>query len=626
VDNGNGTYTDNDGNLVVIGEDGTKEVYTKVDSDIPGIYLDKDGEIVYTGADGIPGTADDDTFIPVTDRPIPKQEIRFSFLKPVELVLDHNTTHQIVLDFADGEGSYTGKVKYISTKPSAISVSSTGLLTANEVDNTMAASDARIYAILEDGSFASQGYSSRPSTYENGNYTLIKEIVAGDKDVFINSTNKLGVTITSNNNNGNVYRRKSITYEMANAGGTGSTVTEGGWLKAGATQGTVTVSITVVDFDDKIFSTNMTIHVFGAPSAETSYDPASTNWATLEAAPEYAGGTGTESDPYLISSVRQLKKLSVDISIIGSVETTYQKYFKLTTDLDFSADNTVKTSLIGGFNGSFDGNGKVIKELHVKSNNDNLAIFSSISYGEVKNLGRDGGSIEGTGGGASGITCGLSRSKMTNCYNSATISVRNGVGGLVAGRAVASIIENCYNIGEITVTANVTGGLIMSVGPLSDAGSTVIIKNSYNFGQVTGTGYVSTLIGNIYQSAGQEQTIDMNNCYNFGDLVVGTSLLTGSIIGVSQESDPAFVKVIATNVYTKPNSVIANGTPTNRLIGWINQIQKENLVDGFLSDNPTLKEDAKYTTEYSQSAAFATELGSAFKFANGRPPKLAWEQ
>ncbi|GHT42585.1 hypothetical protein FACS189437_10550 [Bacteroidia bacterium] len=48
-----GSYTDEDGNLVVIREDGTKEVYTPVKSDIPGVYLDKDGESVYAGADAV---------------------------------------------------------------------------------------------------------------------------------------------------------------------------------------------------------------------------------------------------------------------------------------------------------------------------------------------------------------------------------------------------------------------------------------------------------------------------------------------------------------------------------------------------------------------------------------------
>jgi hypothetical protein len=39
-----------------------------------------------------------------------------------------------------------------------------------------------------------------------------------------------------------------------------------------------------------------------------------------------------------------------------------------------------------------------------------------------------------------------------------------------------------------------------------------------------------------------------------------------------------------------------------------------------------MKEDAKYTLEYSQSAAFAAELGSAFVITPGRAPKLSWEK
>jgi hypothetical protein len=49
-------------------------------------------------------------------------------------------------------------------------------------------------------------------------------------------------------------------------------------------------------------------------------------------------------------------------------------------------------------------------------------------------------------------------------------------------------------------------------------------------------------------------------------------------------------------------------------------------VDKLVAANPTMLEDARYTTEYSQSTEFANKLGNAFKYANGRTPKLAWEK
>jgi hypothetical protein len=50
------------------------------------------------------------------------------------------------------------------------------------------------------------------------------------------------------------------------------------------------------------------------------------------------------------------------------------------------------------------------------------------------------------------------------------------------------------------------------------------------------------------------------------------------------------------------------------------------IQNTLLQNNLTMTEDAKYTLDYSKSAAFAAELGSAFKVAEGRTPKLAWEK
>jgi hypothetical protein len=69
----------------------------------------------------------------------------------------------------------------------------------------------------------------------------------------------------------------------------------------------------------------------------------------------------------------------------------------------------------------------------------------------------------------------------------------------------------------------------------------------------------------------------------------------------------------------------STSTPVDYLIGYSNAAMQA-FVNSVYSANLTMKADAKYTLEYSQSATFAAELGSAFKVANGRTPKLAWEK
>jgi hypothetical protein len=623
VDNGNGTYTDDTGNLVVIGEGGEKEVYEPVESDIPGIYKDENDEIVYTGADGIPGTADDDVFVQ-PNYPIPTQETLFSVKYPV--ITHQDEEYQIQLDFADGPDSYTGRIKYLSTNPDVISVSDGGILTVRGA----VGAPATIVIVLEDGSVSSYTTLVRSSTVANANK------LAGVRDNSIilakETIRKISTGLIDNTGFVNSWNVKSITYEIDSDGGTGSTVTPGGWFHAG-TSGDVTVTVTATDDDDNPFTGTITVTILGdLPPEEQPYEITSTNWTDLEPALAYAGGDGTISNPYLISSVRQFKKLSVDITLLGSADATYQKYFELTTDLDFSDDETVTSTLIEAFNGNLDGKGHVIKNLNIDATGkSSVSLFNRVAYGEIKNLGREGGSTIGANANSvSGLVLTLGHEgKLSNCYNSSSINILNGAGGLVYNTfndtGVSAVIENCYNTGNMTSTGGISGGL---VAVCLTGGATLTITNSYNTGNVNGTSVAGGLIGNINGNIGDKRTLNMTNCFNFGNVVItSNNERVGAILGgISNSSE--LVKMNAINVYSRPDVASANNgivLKSNHPIGWSNSTDKT-FAEAVLDANPTLGENPKYTLEYSKSSTFATELGSAFKFANGRTPKLAWEE
>jgi hypothetical protein len=599
IDNGNGTFTDGDGNLVCNGK-----IYRPVKSDIPGVYLDEAGEIVYAGADGIPGNEDDDVYV-VPDYPIGKQKILFSVSYPI--VIHAGETHQIELDFADGR-NYTGKIKYLSSNPGEISVSETGVIT------TGSAVDAStlILVILEDGSIVTRGYANR----QRSDATKLTGVE--DKNLFMEEgiVQRIGTSARTENGSHNIYNLKTMIYTIANADGTGSTITPDGWFQAG-TSGVVTVTATATDEDGNFFTGTITITISQPTPENKPYETASTNWAALEPALAYAGGDGTEASPYQISSLRQLKKLSVDITMLGSTDVTYQKYFELTTDLDFSADNTVKESLIGSFQGTLDGKGHVIKDLNIDATGlSYIALIRTLEYGEIKNLGREGGSTIGNDATyIGGLLVYISNNaKLSNCYNSSSINAVN-AGGLMYAMYGGSI-TNCYNSGNITSSTGSTGGLIMLI-----YNNTQTIINCYNSGNVAGT---SSAGGLITRNGDSTASLNMTNCFNFGDCTLGNNNdRVGAFIGYV-----AGASVSASNVYSRPNVASANNgaiPKPNHPIGWINAAGKT-IVDAILAANPTLKEDAKYSLDYSKSTSFVTELGSAFKYANGRTPKLAWEK
>ena len=115
------------------------------------------------------------------------------------------------------------------------------------------------------------------------------------------------------------------------------------------------------------------------------------------AAADFAGGSGTEADPYQITDGAQLAKIAKDVEN----GTVYKDaYFRLENDIDLSAhrwnpigvykwyeDGTVENKLFAGF---LDGNGKTITGLIVDERIENncAGLFGQIAYtGTAKNVG-----------------------------------------------------------------------------------------------------------------------------------------------------------------------------------------------------------------------------------------------
>lgn len=153
-------------------------------------------------------------------------------------------------------------------------------------------------------------------------------------------------------------------------------------------------------------------------------------------------GSGTSIDPYKIYTLDDMKALANKVNI--NENTLYGTHFKLMNDIDFNFDTTYIP--IGGrkwtdakaywgalnirFQGEFDGNYKVIRNLRIIkknyhtyaeiNNNEhrpsfNLGVFGLIGeYGVVKNLGIERGYIQGCS--KIGLLCGLNFGSIEGCY------------------------------------------------------------------------------------------------------------------------------------------------------------------------------------------------------------------
>ncbi len=136
----------------------------------------------------------------------------------------------------------------------------------------------------------------------------------------------------------------------------------------------------------------------------------------------FSGGSGTENDPYVISSRTDLRTLS-------RASIYWDKHFLLANDLDMPS-NAYPIGICrgSGFSGTFDGNGHVIRNLRMGSQSSGTPVWNGGLFGyitgEVRNLIlEDCEIIGGVNSQRVGALAGTNAGVVTNCSATGSISV-----------------------------------------------------------------------------------------------------------------------------------------------------------------------------------------------------------
>lgn len=207
----------------------------------------------------------------------------------------------------------------------------------------------------------------------------------------------------------------------------------------------------------------------------------------------FGGGRGTKEDPFLICTVDHYKA-------IGS-EGTGRKYYKLTSDLDFSNETDFQKL---AFAEDFEGNNHKFKNVTMRSKSGvgGIALFGQfVSYpgggrGELRNLVVENVKIEGDTRcePAAIIVLANWNGLISNVHVTGTIDMKSSscernelhaeVGGLVGENG--SDIENSSFDGSIYGSTTVGGIAAINTGR---------ILNSHASGEVKGTNGVGGLVG-----------------------------------------------------------------------------------------------------------------------------------
>ena len=247
---------------------------------------------------------------------------------------------------------------------------------------------------------------------------------------------------------------------------------------------------------------------------------------------DFAAGSGTESDPFLISTPEDLQTMS------GRYD--YGAYYKLTNDIDLTEWIETNSPTNGWIpvtlRGTFDGGGHTISGLWCDSVSV-AGLFSEIIHGAVaKNIkitipegkaicgsnaggiaGRNNGSItyctvtgtvqsnEHSAGGIAGNTNSINN-VIGNCMFTGTVQGIDCAGGIAGG---ASSIYKCYTSGDIIASGIecCVGGIVGTADSISDCYSTADVTSKY----------LNSYAGGITGKIGYEGVVE--RCYSDGAIL-----------------------------------------------------------------------------------------------------------
>ena len=271
--------------------------------------------------------------------------------------------------------------------------------------------------------------------------------------------------------------------------------------------------------------------------------------------PEDLVGKGTEDEPYIMKTAEHLAWFRDYVN--AGCTSTCAKIADDVQVIDMSSvchpaddDNHVAElswepigSTAGNYMGTFDGNGKTIKNLFINSNSSNTGFFNYAFSGSIKNITFDNAKVIGNDN--TGILAGLAECtiqgiktldncsvkgtrftggiigymhggyNISDCENHATVKGESRVGGIVGSiendnTTESFSISSCANYGSISCIEDMAGGI---------AGYAMFntIQNSANYGYVKGQMSIGNIIGYAYQctisnvlAAGNVVAIDNN--------------------------------------------------------------------------------------------------------------------
>ena len=254
---------------------------------------------------------------------------------------------------------------------------------------------------------------------------------------------------------------------------------------------------------------------------------------TITGTPALATGSGTENDPYQISTAEGLKWFRDKVNNAKTPDET-KICAVLTADIDLNNEEwtPIGPSESSAYTGTFDGQGHTVKNLSVTVNvkPGRAGLFGCVIGGAIRKL-----TVAGS------VSC----------------TVDQGWCGGIAGYAKSETIENCASLCTIScigIDARV-GGI---VGYVDNSNHSTIIRDCYNIGNITGGidnggSYTGGICG--FYLSGQ-----IFNCYNVGEITGGNVIDKIAVYGYNEPTNCYYLSDTDTDSAARTAAQFADGT------------------------------------------------------------------
>lgn len=253
------------------------------------------------------------------------------------------------------------------------------------------------------------------------------------------------------------------------------------------------------------------------------------NWQSF-AGSQYAGGTGSENDPFQIANESQLALLAQKVN----TGTDYKgDYFLLTANLDLSVHQwtPIGISYTDAFDGVFDGGNHLIQGMTIGTSQspDTTCKFVGLfgftnADSTVENVATDVQIQSSVQNSSLGGIVGENLGTISKCHVSGNVTEQgaNGytsyVGGLVGYNS--GHVASCYS------TADVAGKSSSFIGGFVGEDSAKTIEYCYATGKVSGL--VSSFIGGF---GGDNESATIIACYSTGDVSGNSQSTVSGFVG-----------------------------------------------------------------------------------------------